>query len=238
VPEGSTTTLELLRAATNGAPVPAENLEAMVLSIINAEGFGTTVVEKDDLVVVPNAARFDFGSGLAASEGPAGEANISLIAQALSWLTDVADSFANLAAGQHFAYLGGEWKNADMLRVVIASGPPVTVSSSAGLGTAHQTTRVLPAGTWEVSVFAAATIFNSVVASNNCAFQIGAPVLGTTSYTNGAFANDVHASVAAAQTTIVSNGVAATTFRSEFAPVSGTMNVASGALVALCRRTA
>jgi hypothetical protein len=154
---------------------------------------------------------------------------------ALDDLSDVA--IAAAANGQMLAYLGG-WKNADMLRLAFASGPPVTGSSSAGLATAHQTTLVLPAGTWEITLFAAVTLFNTVVAANNCAFQIGAPVVGTTSYTNGATANDVHASVAAAQTTVVSNGVAATTFRSEFAPVSGTLSVQSGALVALCRRTA
>jgi microcystin-dependent protein len=76
VPDGSTTTVEALRAATEGAPSD-QSLESTVLAIVNAEGFNTNVVKQAGATVVAAAAALDFGDGFTVTESPAGEANVT-----------------------------------------------------------------------------------------------------------------------------------------------------------------
>lgn len=151
-------------------------------------------------------------------------------------LTPTITNFTN-AQHDHSDVAGG----GQMLVVLPYTATPVTASTSSLVtySTLLSFTTVLPAGTWEVTTLAWADLTNTVV-SNGAQLRISAPIGSTfdpidvsgVALDRVPFSNTSNGSVA-------SDGVAATTFTSQFrAATGGTAFAQAASMLAICRKDA
>lgn len=130
----------------------------------------------------------------------------------------------------------------DFLRTVSASvgENTATNSSTVTYATHVSTTAVLPAGTWAVQMTYIATMTTNTSTQNGQAeVRISAPFTSSTKLVTCA-AGARTTGFCEGSTSVVSDGVAATTFTGQFRRTSfttETMRADGGVLVAICRRT-
>lgn len=131
----------------------------------------------------------------------------------------------------------------DFLRVVTASvGENTATNSSTTTYATHvSTTAVLPAGAWDVVMAYIATMTTNTSSQNGQAeVRISAPLTSATKLITCS-AGGRTTGYAEGSTSVVSDGVAATTFTGQFRRTSftsETMRADGGLLIAVCRRTA
>lgn len=78
VEDGAATTLEALRAATEGLASPLTSIESIINGLI-AAGVGVVTIQSNDATVRADPDVIDFSPDFALTESPAGEVNVALV---------------------------------------------------------------------------------------------------------------------------------------------------------------
>ena len=123
VEDGSDVSLEDLRAATEGAAIPAASIESIIAGFMASYVGQGIIVQEDDTTKVSVLGVLDFRTGLNVTESPTGEANV---------VVDVGTASTQVAAGDHLHdsryYTESE---VDALIAAIQSGSMVKLNASA-----------------------------------------------------------------------------------------------------------
>lgn len=129
----------------------------------------------------------------------------------------------------------------DFLRVVSASVSENTAtnSSTSTYATHVSTTAVLPAGTWEITVYFIGTYTGNTGATGQAEIRINAPFTSSTKLVTYGAGMRTTGYCEGASASVVSDGVAATTVTGQFRRTSftsETVRADGGTLIAICRR--